>query len=118
MVTRDQRVARCREALEDEGQVSCDGEKGQLRATLGQVIGTDQAVDGIETDRGYVETDDTVTLYQRSEEGLLFTLSRPDSVAFADAYALGKTGWISAALCVILELGLGIFFAWRYSRPL
>ncbi len=118
LVTEEQLVSLFREPLEDQGQVCLYSQDGQLLATLGQDIGTDHAVDGMETDRGYVETDDTVTLYQRSEEGLLFTLSRPDNVAFADAYALGKTGWISAALCVILELGLGIFFAWRYSRPL
>ena len=118
LITEEELASFFQEPLEDQGQVRLYGSDGELLAALGSASCETDVSSLANFERGYNETENTVTLYQRSEEGLLFTLSRPKEVAFADAYRLGRLGWMGAFLCVVLELGLGVFFAWRYSRPI
>lgn len=118
LITEEEMNAFFQDPLEEEGQVRLYNREGRLLAAIGEDPSVRESVSDFKGDRGYVEGEDTVTLYKRSDEGLLFTLSRPKSVAFSDAYRLGRIGAISASLCVLLELGLDIFFAWRYSKPL
>ena len=69
---------------------------------------------------GYIESEDSemVALYAKTSSGLIFVYHMPKSVAFADAYQLGRTSFIAAMMCILLEIALGCFFAWKYSTPL
>lgn len=63
------------------------------------------------------EESETVSLYQKSSD-LIFLLKMPRQIVYQDAFRLGSISCAAAAVCVLIELGLGIFFAWRYSTPL
>lgn len=107
---------------EGEGQLcvfSNDGNYlGSIGEAAGQTIGEFPAL-LLSGQSGSFEQEgmETVSLYQKSAN-LIFLLNMPRQTVYGDAFRFGFISCAAAAFCVLVELGLGIFFAWRYSTPL
>lgn len=107
---------------EDRGQLCMYNSQGAYLGSVGENEQEPSAqfpVQLLSTESGSFEQEEseTVSLYQKSSD-LIFLLQMPKQIVYRDAFRLGSISCAAAAACVLIELGLGVFFAWRYSTPL
>lgn len=58
-------------------------------------------------------------VYRRSDKNnLIITSVIPEAVVLGDARQLRKTTFLMMCVCMLVELGLGFYFAWKYSAPI
>lgn len=99
-----------------QGQIRIYSEEGKI-GSLGEDLGIAEETEFVQSS-GRIEKDGIVTLYRKAEEGLIFAFSLPQKIAYQDAYRLGRIGFAAAFFCVLIEILLGCYFAWKYSKPL
>ena len=65
------------------------------------------------------EGENALIIYQRSEKNnLIFAVALPESVVLKDAEALKRASFGMMFGSMLIELALGIYFAWKYSTPI
>lgn len=61
----------------------------------------------------------SLLVYQKSKENnLIIAAVIPENIVLEDARRLRRISLIMMSLCVLLELAMGIYFAWKYSAPI
>lgn len=63
--------------------------------------------------------ENALIIYQKSDKNdLIFAAALPESVVLKDAEALKNVSFRMMFFCMLIELALGVYFAWKYSTPI
>lgn len=104
-----------------------DGEGNQLAALSDYdteeqrqaVFDASQLTDIVGSIEARLGDERSLLVYRRSEkDNLIIATVIPEVIVLEDARQLRKTSFFMMGICMLLELALGFYFAWKYSSPI